>query len=78
MGALQPQSGLPGTMCRTVGTRLTARKDAADRALVLFNNCHRGQAAVNAERMRELVKEETRPFRLIEPFGAREKQGLLF
>lgn len=35
---------------------LQSIRDRADRALVFFNNCHRGQAARNARRLQELLK----------------------
>ena len=48
---------------------LAARAPLADRALLLFNNCRRGQAAANAERIRQLIHELNLPFQVIPPFA---------
>jgi uncharacterized protein YecE (DUF72 family) len=49
---------------------LAAGRDRADRALLLFNNCHRAQAAQNALRVQELLKELAREdFELVLPFA---------
>jgi uncharacterized protein YecE (DUF72 family) len=60
-------------------------------AWLLFNNCHRAQAAANAQRLRQLLAERSAgkgpaaegfvPLEVIDPFGlppAGMKQGLLF
>jgi uncharacterized protein YecE (DUF72 family) len=61
---------------------LRSSRAHADRAFVLFNNCHRGQAAHNAVRMQELLKRANQfELRLVEPPedpGAMGEQGLLF
>jgi uncharacterized protein YecE (DUF72 family) len=41
-----------------------------DQALFLFNNCHRGQAAANARRMRELFAQEVPQAHVLAPFAA--------
>jgi uncharacterized protein YecE (DUF72 family) len=40
-----------------------------ERVLLLFNNCHRGQAAANARRMRELLARLAPELHVIEPFA---------
>jgi uncharacterized protein YecE (DUF72 family) len=50
-------------------------------ALVLFNNCHRSQAAENARRMRELLTTLAPELELIAPFAPSTDaphQSLLF
>ncbi len=47
-----------------------ARSRDTDEALFLFNNCHRGQAAVNARRMRELLEQQAPGANVIAPFAA--------
>src|SRR5262245_53025363 len=42
------------------------------RALFLFNNCHRGQAVVNARRMRALVEQQAPRLHVVEPFAREE------
>lgn len=57
------------------------RQAKADRALVLFNNCHRSQAVANAERLRALLGRLAPELIVVPPFdtGAAEpRQGLLF
>ena len=56
------------------------RDNAADseKALVLFNNCHNGSAAVNAVRMKELFASAAPELKLVEPPADRGEQGLLF
>lgn len=46
---------------------LAARTDRLARVMILFNNCHRAQAAANTRRMQELVREFDHPFELITP-----------
>jgi uncharacterized protein YecE (DUF72 family) len=43
--------------------------EGPQQALFLFNNCHRGQAAVNAQRLRALLEQSTQPFSVVEPFA---------
>jgi uncharacterized protein YecE (DUF72 family) len=40
-----------------------------ERVLLLFNNCHRGQAAENARRMRELLARLAPELHVVEPFA---------
>jgi uncharacterized protein YecE (DUF72 family) len=44
--------------------------DQTDRALLLFNNCQRSQAAANAQRMRELLRRLAPELTVVEPFAA--------
>jgi uncharacterized protein YecE (DUF72 family) len=46
-----------------------AGADATDTALILFNNCYRGQAAVNARRMATLFNQRGLEFNVVQPFG---------
>jgi uncharacterized protein YecE (DUF72 family) len=46
------------------------QEDAPERALFLFNNCQRSQAAVNARRMQALLGERAPQVRQVEPFAA--------
>ena len=60
---------------------LTAAAPRTDRALLLFNNCHRAQAVENARRMGELIGRMADPLPVVGPFaddapGARQR--LLF
>jgi uncharacterized protein YecE (DUF72 family) len=60
---------------------LAARRGLAECALLLFNNCYRGQAARNARRLQELIPRFGAAFRVVSPFGtaeAAEEQGSLF
>lgn len=57
---------------------LTSRAGSADRALLLFNNCQRGQAAINARRFRELVESAKVPLRVVPPFDEDNQQPTLF
>jgi uncharacterized protein YecE (DUF72 family) len=43
--------------------------DRNERVLLLFNNCHRGQAAENARRMRELLARLAPELTVVEPFA---------
>jgi uncharacterized protein YecE (DUF72 family) len=58
---------------------LAKKRESADRALVLFNNCHRGQSAINAVQLRELLN-QAGGFDVVAPFPAApgSEQGLLF
>lgn len=61
----------------------TLRRTAAtaERALVLFNNCHRGQAVDNARRIRELLVRLAPELAVVAPPGAgtdEPRQRLLF
>jgi uncharacterized protein YecE (DUF72 family) len=47
-----------------------AGADATDMALFLFNNCYRGQAAVNARRMATLFNQRELDFNVVQPFAA--------
>jgi uncharacterized protein YecE (DUF72 family) len=61
---------------------LRTSRTQADQAFVLFNNCHRGQAAINARRLQELLRTADQAgLKLVEPPGALSddsEQGLLF
>jgi uncharacterized protein YecE (DUF72 family) len=46
------------------------RGSAAERALLLFNNCQRSHAVVNAQRLRELLLERGGEMEVIAPFAA--------
>jgi uncharacterized protein YecE (DUF72 family) len=50
-----------------VGALVEAGNHGTERTLLLFNNCHRSQAAHNARRMQELVGREAAHFRLVPP-----------
>jgi uncharacterized protein YecE (DUF72 family) len=55
------------------------REGGTERALTLFNNCSRGQAAVNARRMRELLGEQAPRLDLVAPAATpAPAQGTLF
>jgi uncharacterized protein YecE (DUF72 family) len=57
-------------------TWLEAEASQADRAIVLFNNCYRGQAAHNARRFQEFLRALHRPdLRLVEPPPAMTAEG---
>jgi uncharacterized protein YecE (DUF72 family) len=50
-----------------------------EEALVLFNNCHRSQAAVNARRLRQLLEQQAPELEVVTPFtGAGPEQRTLF
>jgi uncharacterized protein YecE (DUF72 family) len=52
-----------------------------EKALLLFNNCHRGNAVVNAVRMKELFASAAPELKLVTPparKGEQASQGLLF
>jgi uncharacterized protein YecE (DUF72 family) len=52
-----------------------------DKVFLLFNNCHRGQAAANARRMKELLARTAPQLELVTPFANEtpdERQRLLF
>jgi uncharacterized protein YecE (DUF72 family) len=42
----------------------------AERAVVAFNNCHNGRAAVNGLRLRVLLDRRAEDFHVVEPFAA--------
>jgi uncharacterized protein YecE (DUF72 family) len=48
---------------------LAATAERDERVLLLFNNCHRGQAAENARRMRELLTRLAPEMPVVEPFA---------
>lgn len=54
------------------------RDHTADRALLVFNNCMDGQAAINARRVPELVRRLGDKLRLAEPPAGSDPQGSLF
>jgi uncharacterized protein YecE (DUF72 family) len=58
-----------------------SRSPHAERALLLFNNCYRSQAAQNAERIKELLLRLAPDLELVAPFATAEtepRQQLLF
>jgi uncharacterized protein YecE (DUF72 family) len=58
---------------------LRQAREQADRALVLFNNCRRAQAAANAQRLKELLEQLAPELEVVQPFAApRAHQGRLF
>jgi uncharacterized protein YecE (DUF72 family) len=60
---------------------VTAISERSDRVLLLFNNCRRGQAARNAERMRQLLEETKLGSDLVKPVAppsGANGQGQLF
>jgi uncharacterized protein YecE (DUF72 family) len=62
-------------------TALRGAASTAGHALVLFNNCHRAQAAANAQRLRELLERYAPELLLVQPFTAASdepQQRLLF
>jgi len=65
-----------------LGEWVTAAQDNAaftDRVLLLFNNCHRSQAALNARRMRDLFSRAATGASVVQPFAPPPPvQGLLF
>jgi uncharacterized protein YecE (DUF72 family) len=57
----------------------TAARERTEEVLFLFNNCYRGQAVHNADRLRELIEEQTPQFSVVRPFTERPpKQRSLF
>ena len=58
---------------------LGATAPGTEEVLFLFNNCHRGQAVVNARRMQALIGEQAPQLHLVPPAGqAPPEQGKLF
>ncbi len=59
---------------------LRGASTSATQALLLFNNCHRSQAAANAQRMRELLQELAPELPVVAPFahGEGPRQRSLF
>jgi uncharacterized protein YecE (DUF72 family) len=56
-----------------------ALASGTERALLLFNNCQRSQAAINARRMQRLLEEEAPELNVVPPFAqAAPVQGTLF
>lgn len=49
----------------------TAARERTEEALFLFNNCYRGQAVRNADRLGELIAEQTPQFSVVRPFADR-------
>jgi uncharacterized protein YecE (DUF72 family) len=60
--------------------QLQSQSDKSDRAMLLFNNCQRSHAVVNAQRMRELIVRQAPDLHLVEPppAPAEPQQPLLF
>jgi uncharacterized protein YecE (DUF72 family) len=54
------------------------RKDSAEQVFLLFNNCHRSQAAENARRMLELLQLMDPDLNVVPPSGGAPEQKLLF
>jgi uncharacterized protein YecE (DUF72 family) len=61
---------------------ISSARDKADRALLLFNNCRRAQAAANAERVRQLLERFAPVLEPVPAFGGApaqdRRQGKLF
>jgi uncharacterized protein YecE (DUF72 family) len=57
---------------------LSQARDRADRAFVLFNNCHRSNAPINARRMRELLGQLAPGLSIVPPPAAGQRQGMLW
>lgn len=57
---------------------LALRAGSADRALLLFNNCQRGQAAANAQRVQELLERLRLPLNVVPAAPPENQQRLLF
>jgi uncharacterized protein YecE (DUF72 family) len=58
--------------------RLADRASEADQAMILFNNCRRANAVLNAQRMIELLAHRGHPFNVIPPIPIKSMQGSLF
>jgi uncharacterized protein YecE (DUF72 family) len=52
---------------------MNAAKERTEETLFLFNNCYRGQAVANAQRLRRLI-EERMPLSVVPPFAAAPPQ----
>ncbi|MBY0521909.1 MAG: DUF72 domain-containing protein [Gemmataceae bacterium] len=52
--------------------------EPAGQAMLLFNNCHRGQAVVNAQRLRDLLTRAGTELHLVSPFVQQPVQRSLF
>jgi uncharacterized protein YecE (DUF72 family) len=57
---------------------LASKEGQADRALMLFNNCHRTQAALNAQRVRELLRHWDSPLQVVDAPTEPVEKGMLF
>jgi uncharacterized protein YecE (DUF72 family) len=57
---------------------LVVAKDQTQQAFVLFNNCHHAQAAANARRFQELLRNLPESVDIVEPPRASPKQKTLF
>ncbi len=57
---------------------LTKRADAAERAWILFNNCRRGNAVINARRMSELLSQHVNTLEMVAPASPTQDQSPLF
>jgi uncharacterized protein YecE (DUF72 family) len=53
---------------------LAGAEEGTERALLLFNNCYRAQAAANAQRMGELLGQRAPELQVIEPFAGPEPE----
>jgi len=49
--------------------------NSADRALMLFNNCHSSQAALNAQRVQKLLSQMKTPLEVVPPPEWQEEDG---
>jgi uncharacterized protein YecE (DUF72 family) len=49
--------------------------DKADRALMLFNNCYGTQAALNAQRVQQLLAQMRTPLEIVPPPEGTEQEG---
>jgi uncharacterized protein YecE (DUF72 family) len=56
-----------GELAEWVGALDEAASQGTERTLLLFNNCHRSQAAHNARRMQELLDHHSAQLRLVSP-----------
>ncbi len=54
---------------------LVQAANSADRALMLFNNCHSSQAALNAQRVQKLLSQMKTPLEVVPPPEWQEEDG---
>jgi len=54
---------------------LIQASQSADRALMLFNNCHSSQAAMNAQRVQKLLSQMNNPLQVVPPPDWQEELG---
>jgi uncharacterized protein YecE (DUF72 family) len=58
---------------------MNAAQEHTEEVLLLFNNCYRGQAIANAQRMRELIAEQSPQAQIVPPSaGSHPSQRTLF